>query len=64
MERKKKKCNEKSVKINGIDITDDTLTSRGGLSLFVRYLDTIGIMSIITRLFGSIRKDRKGNSHY
>jgi len=61
MKRKKKKCKEKSVKITGIDITDDTLTSRGGLSLFVRYLDAIGIMSIITRLFGSIRKNRKGN---
>ena len=61
MKRKKKKCNEKSAKITGIDITNDTLTSRGGLSLFVRYLDAIGIMSIITRLFGSIRKNRKGN---
>ena len=61
MKRKKKKCKEKSVKITGIDITNDTLTSRGGLSLFVRYLDAIGIMSIITRLFGSIRKNRKGN---
>ena len=61
MKRKKKKCKEESVKITGIDITDDTLTSRGGLSLFARYLDAIGIMSIIMRLFGSIRKNRKGN---
>ena len=61
MNKKKKKCKGKSVKITGIDITDDTLTSRGGLSLFVRYLDAIGIMSIITRLFGSIRKNHKGN---
>ena len=61
MKRKKEKCKGKSIKITGIDITDDTLTSRGGLSLFVRYLDAIGIMSIITRLFGSIRKNRKGN---
>ena len=61
MKKKKNKCKEKSVKITGIDITNDTLTSRGGLNLFVRYLDAIGIMSTITRLFGSIRKNSKGN---
>ena len=61
MNKKKKKCKGKSVKITGIDITDDTLTSRGGLNLFVRYLDGIGIMSTITRLFGSIRKNHNGN---
>ncbi len=61
MKRKKKKHKEKSVKITGIDITDDTLTSRSGLNLFVRYLDGIGIMSTITQLFGSIRKNSKGN---
>jgi hypothetical protein len=61
MKKIKNKCKGKSVKITGIDITDDTLTSRGGLNLFVRYLDGIGIMSTITRLFGSIRKNSKGN---
>ena len=61
MKKKKNKCKEKSVKITGIDITNDTLTSRGGLNLFVRYLDAIGIMSTIKRLFGSIRKNSKGN---
>ena len=61
MKRKKGRSKEKSLRISGIGITSDTLTSRGGLSLFVRYLDAIGIMSIITRLFGSIRKNRKGN---
>jgi hypothetical protein len=62
MMKKKKKSNENSLKISCIDITDDTLTSRGGLSLFVRYLDAIGIMSTITRLFGTIRKNSKGNA--
>ena len=61
MKRKKKKCKDKSVKITGIDITEDTLTSRGGLSLFVRYIDAIGVMSTITLFFGSIRKNCKGN---
>ena len=61
MKKKKKKHKGKSVKITGIGITDDTLTSRGGLNLFVRYLDGIEIMSTITELFGSIRKNSKGN---
>jgi len=61
MKRKKEKNKGKSVKITGIDITDDTLTSRGGLNLFVRYLDGIEIMSPITELFGSIRKTNRGN---
>ena len=60
MKRKKERCKEKSVKITGVGITTDTLTSRGGLSLFVRYLCNIGIMPHIERLFGSIRKNRKG----
>ena len=60
MKRKKRRSKEKSLKINGIGITRDTLTSRGGISLFVRYMDGIGIMSHIERLFGSIRKNGKG----
>jgi hypothetical protein len=46
--------------INEIEITKDTLTGRGGLSLFVRYLRGIGIESHLERLFGSLRKSRKG----
>jgi len=60
MKRKNVKCKEKSVKITRVGITTDTLTSRGGLSLFVRYLNSIGIMPHIERLFGSMRSNRKG----
>ncbi len=60
MKIKKEICKEKSVKINGVWITTDTLTSRGGLSLFVRYLDNVGIMPYMKRLFGGIRRNRKG----
>ena len=48
------------MKITDIGITKDTLTSRGGISVFVRYLDRIGVMPHIERLFGGIRKSRKG----
>ena len=60
MKRKKERCKEKLVKITGVGTTTDRLTSRGGLSLFVRYLSNTGIMPHIERLFGSMRGNRKG----
>src|SRR4030042_2444249 len=60
MKRKRERSKEKTVKITDIGITKDTLTSRGGISVFVRYLDRIGVMPHIERLFGGIRKSRKG----
>lgn len=49
-----------SAVINKIETTTDTLTSRGGLSLFVRYLRNIGLTPHLERLFGTIRKSAKG----
>ena len=60
MQRKMKRSKEKSTKIAYVGITKETLTSRGGLSLFVRYVDSIGIKFSLQRLFGGIRKSRKG----
>jgi len=62
MKIKKERCKEKSVKINEVGITTDMLTSRGGLILFVRYLCKIRIMSQLERLFGSMRRNRKGQA--
>jgi len=62
MKRKSERSKEKTPRISGIGITNDTLTSRGGLSLFVRYLDRIGIMPRIQKLFGGIRRSGKGRS--
>ena len=45
--------------IDSVEITNDTLTSRGGLSLFVRYLRNIGLLSHLESEFGGIRKSRK-----
>jgi len=47
-------------KINRIEKTDDSLTGRGGLALFVRYLSTIGIYPFLERTFSSLRKSKKG----
>ena len=52
------KC--QSRRIDGVGVTSDTLTSRGGLSLFVRYLRNIGVGCHLKGLFGSIRKSAKG----
>jgi len=46
--------------IDGWGYTEDTLTSRGGLVLFSRYLRGIEILPHVGRLFGSIRKNKKG----
>ena len=50
----------KTNRITGVGITPDQLTSRGGLSLFGRYVEGIGIRPTFERLFGSMRKNGKG----
>ena len=49
-------------KINAVEITDDTLSNRGGLSFMLRYLDQIGVFSIVEDRFGHLRKSSKGES--
>ena len=49
-----------SRRINKIGTTTDTITGRGGLALFSRYLEMIGIFDIISLKFGFIRKSSKG----
>ena len=38
-------------KINKIEITSDTITARGSLSLFNRYLENVGILTILQDSF-------------
>jgi hypothetical protein len=52
----------KECKINGVDITNDTLSNRGGLSFMLRYIDTTGILSKIEDKFGYLRKSSKGET--
>ena len=42
-----------------VDITEDVLTSRGGLTLFVRYLRSIELLPYLETIFGKIRKSSK-----
>jgi len=48
--------------IDRVEVTNDTLTSRGGLSLFVRYLRNSALLPHLESEFGSIRKSRKGQA--
>ena len=59
MKKGRKKKNKECI-INNVGTTSDTLTSRGGLTLFVKYINGIGILPILLKFFGSIRKTEKG----
>jgi len=47
-------------RINKVEITNDNITGRGGMALFSRYIDSIGILSILGDKFAFIRKSSKG----
>lgn len=47
-------------KIDSIEITDEKITSRGGLSLFVRYLNETGLFPVIKQMFKTLKKSCKG----
>ena len=49
-------------RITDVDVTDDIITGRGGLALFVRYLANINIQPLLNESFGSLRKSAKGLS--
>jgi len=52
-------------KISGVEATDEAITGRGGLSLFVRYLEKIGIFNLVLLpWFSQLRKNQKGASVY
>jgi hypothetical protein len=48
--------------IDRVEVTSDTLTGRGGLSLFVRYLRGIGLYPQLETFFGSLRRSGKGQA--
>ncbi len=46
--------------ISAVEITADTLTGRGGFTLFSRYVCNNGLFPHLERLFGGLRKSAKG----
>ncbi len=55
-----KKVFKSKRKINDIGVTNDTLASRGGTNLFVKYLSSVDIYPLLEDSFGSMRKSQKG----
>ena len=51
-----------SCRINKLEVTDDTLTSRGGLAFFVKYVEAVGIVRLLLTKFDGIKKNAKGVS--
>lgn len=50
-------------KIKGVEATDEKITGRAGLSLFVKYLENIHIMQLmLLPIFACLRKSKKGAS--
>ncbi len=47
-------------RINKIEVTKDTLTGRGGMALFVRYVSGIKIYGLFLDHFSWMRKSMKG----
>ncbi len=45
--------------INKIVLTNDTLTSRGGMALFVEYLNSVEIYPLLSSFSGGVRKNKK-----
>jgi hypothetical protein len=57
----KKKCKSAHA-VDKVEATKETLTSRAGINLFVRYLHTIQILPLFSHFFRTARKNSKGAS--
>jgi hypothetical protein len=54
--------NSKSYRITKLGTTEDTLTSRGGLAFFVKYVESVGVVGLLLTKFEGIKKSAKGVS--
>ena len=48
--------------ISKVEVTSETLSDRGGLSLFVKYLGSIEVLSLLLERFGHLRRSSKGSA--
>ena len=49
-------------RIDKLEVTRDTLTGRGGLAFFVKYVEAIGIVALRLNKFPGLKKSAKGVS--
>ncbi|MDV7400487.1 hypothetical protein RZS08_54230, partial [Arthrospira platensis SPKY1] len=47
-------------KVCGIEATDENLSSRGGLVLFTKYVESLAITGLLSEQFSRLRKNGKG----
>ena len=57
-----KKSNSKQVKISKIEVTSDKITGRGGLFLFLRYIENIRFYQLFLKHFSFLKGSLKGIS--
>jgi hypothetical protein len=60
MAKNNKVYRKSTLKISDVQPTSEKLTGRAGLAFFVAYLHGIQLFPLLDRLFGSMRKNRKG----
>ncbi len=56
----RKKEDKNQTKINKIEITNDTISGRGGLISFIHYMENTKLYSLINRYLGNIKLSKKG----
>ena len=61
-EQQMAETNNKSNRITKLGTTNDTLTSRGGLAFFVKYVESVGVLRLLLAKFEGIKKTTKGVS--
>lgn len=54
--------NQNSTKIDKIEITNDVISGRGGLALFMRYVEQTQFYNVIQGILGHIKTSKKGLS--
>ena len=60
MTKNNTKSSPNKTAINRVEPCQDTLSSRGGLALLLRYLESIPLSGPITQLFAGLKKNKKG----
>ncbi len=56
----KERAEKSKYEITGIETTSEIMTGRGGVLLYKKYLDRVGICRTLGEAFGSLRKSSKG----
>ena len=57
-----KKSKSKRPKISKVEVTNDTISGRGGIFFFLKFIENIGIYQLFEKYFGFVKGSRKGLS--